>query len=306
MQRIIELRVKIPEIVLTHWFPDEQDALSFPLDKIKGTITLNLDPKRVKVLDYEVEDSYRCDSVLVRIEGRMSEGRTEREFLDVVCKLAVEYVNRLLSFFRNEMGQYWINLLHIHEHGLSWFLRESDAKWVDEIGTTRATIGGIMVPPGFEQADLFYRHVREMESEIDERKWERIRDFIQRGGSSDLAKSLIVNAEQYLAYSDPRMAIVEVQTAFEVFVHRLVKEYYQKKGKTQPNLEECGFKNILRDHLSKRVRRFERGVTQYDEWEAKVYRPRCDIVHIGRRVSSEEASEAISSVKAAIVYLYGD
>jgi hypothetical protein len=277
MQRVIELRVKIPEIVLTHWFPDEQDALSFPIDRMNGTITLNLDPKRVKVLDYEVEDSYRCDSVLVRIEGQMSEGRTEREFLDVVCKLAVEYVNRLLSFFRNEMGQYWINLLHIHEHGLSWFLRESDAKWVDEIGTTRATLGGIMVPPGFEQADLFYRHVRERESEIDERKWERIRDFIQRGGSSDLAKSLIVNAEQYLAYSDPRMAIVEVQTAFEVFVHRLVKEYYQKKGKTQPNLEECGFKNILRDHLSKRVRRFERGVTQYDEWEAKVYRPRCDI-----------------------------
>jgi len=244
MQRTIELRVKIPEIVLTHWFPDKQDALSFPLDEIKGTITLNLDLESVKVLDYEVDDdgeqypiSYGCNLILVRIEGQMSEGRTEREFLGVVCKLAIEYVNRLLSFFRNEMGQYWINLLHIHEHGLSWFLRESDAKWVDESGTTRVTIGGITVPPDIEQADLFYyRYRRWRESEIDEQKWEKVRDFIERGESSDLAKSLIVNAEQHLAYGDPRMAIVEAQTAFEVFVHRLVKEYYQKKGKTQPNL----------------------------------------------------------------------
>jgi hypothetical protein len=30
MQRIIELRVKIPEIVLTHWFPDEEDILANP------------------------------------------------------------------------------------------------------------------------------------------------------------------------------------------------------------------------------------------------------------------------------------
>jgi hypothetical protein len=286
MQRIIELRVKIPEIVLTYWFPGEQDALSFPLDQVKGTITLNLDPESVKVLDYEVDDSYGCDSILVRIEGQMSEGRTEREFLDVVCKLAVEYVNRLLSFFRNEMGQYWINLLHIHEHGLSWFLGESDAKWVDESGTTRATIGGITVPPDMEQADLFrYRYRRWRESEIDEREWQKIRDFIERGESSDLAKSMIVNAEQHLADGDLQMAIVEVQTAFEVFVHRLVKECYQKNDKTQPNLEECGFKNVLCDHLSRRVRRFERGVTQYDEWEAKAYRPRCDIVHRGRSVS---------------------
>jgi len=85
MQRTIELRVKIPEIVLTHWFPDKQDALSFPLDEIKGTITLNLDLESVKVLDYEVDDdgeqypiSYGCNSILVRIEGQMSEGRTER------------------------------------------------------------------------------------------------------------------------------------------------------------------------------------------------------------------------------------
>jgi len=220
MQRIIELRVKIPEIVLTHWFPDEQDALSFPLEKIKGTITLNLDPELVKVLDCEIDDdgeqypiSYGCNSILVRIEGQMREGKTEREFLNEICRLAVEYVNRLLSFFRNEMGQYWINLLHIHKGGLSWFLRESDARWVDESGTTRVTIGGITVPPDLEQADLFYRRV--MESEIDERKWEKICDFIERGESSDLAKSLIVNAEQHFTDGDLRMATVEAIAALE-------------------------------------------------------------------------------------------
>jgi hypothetical protein len=236
MQRIIELRVKIPEIVLTHWFPDKQDALSFPLDQIEGAITLNLDSGSVKVLDYEVDDdgeqypvSYGCDSALVRIEGQMSESTTEREFLNMICRLAVEYVNRLLSFFRNEMGQYWINLLHIHEHGLSWFLRESDARWVDESGTTRATIGGITVPSDIEQADLFYRHVREMESEIDERKWERIRDFIQRGGSSDLAKSLIVNAEQHFADGDLRMAAVEAIAALEVGLPCFVQERLENR-----------------------------------------------------------------------------
>jgi hypothetical protein len=234
MQRVIELCVKIPEIVLTHWFPDEQDALSFPLDKIKGTITLNLDPESVKVLDYEIDDdgeqypiSYGCNSVLVRIEGQMSESKTEREFLNEICELAVEYINRLLSFFRNEMGQYWINLLHIHKGGLSWFLTESGAKWVDESGTTKVTIGGITVPPGFEQADFFYRHVRE--SEIDEQEWKKIRDFIKRGESSDLAKRLIVNAEQHFADGDLRMATVEAIAAFEVGLPSFVQERLESK-----------------------------------------------------------------------------
>ncbi|MBM7846283.1 hypothetical protein [Herpetosiphon giganteus] len=122
-----------------------------------------------------------------------------------------------------------------------------------------------------------------------------------------LYEELLISARYYLSISNWRMACVEIQTCFEVFVSEIVREYYVKKGKTLnqiTNILDCGLKNLIKDHMNKVLsKQFDTNNPIYNDWLNKTYNIRNKIVHEGYQVAYEEAIESILAVEESLEYL---
>ncbi len=244
MKRTLQLHLEIPKIALKAWVPGDQDDLIFPFEKgkLRGTVFLNLDPQCVAYDDLEFDgfdadgkESFRpvgplvCSRVVMRVEGRSADHVTEEEFAEVAQQLTEEYLNRMLSYVRAELQQYWVDSTPIAKRKVNDFLRYARAKWIDELGeSTKAYRGvgfGIMhLIPG---SDHFYDHC----VELDEIKWQDVRAYIRRKEDNyTLSKTLLANAKQHFERGQYRVAAVEALSALEVALFPFVRERCERRG----------------------------------------------------------------------------
>ncbi|WP_428428647.1 hypothetical protein [Mammaliicoccus lentus] len=56
--------------------------------------------------------------------------------------------------------------------------------------------------------------------------------------------------ERAIYKADYNLAIIQIQTALEVFITRFLKGYYKLDEKLR-NILECGYANLIKDYLKK-------------------------------------------------------
>lgn len=208
---------------------------------------------------------------------------------------ALAYVNRLLRVYRLVTGDYYVPTLAMEdvEHYFGLGIADTQSQPVRAVWTPMGR--------GEPEVNLLPDKPPEQVCEI--------RNMLRTEAQIPQEEELLMSARDLLDTSSPRLAVVEAQTAFEVAVTRLVAEQYRDKGLSKEQIEEkleCGFKNLLADHISPKVARFREGMPVYDEYWSRTYVPRCELVHGDRLdISEEEAEQAIRSVEFALEYLTG-
>lgn len=263
MKRTLQLHLEIAKIALKGWVPGDQDDLTFPFEKgkLKGTVCLNLDRQGLDYddldfdgLDADGKESFRpvgpavCSRVVIRVEGRSADHVTEEEFAEVAQQLTDEYLNRMLSYVRAELQQYWVNLTPIAKRKANDFLRHARAKWIDELGeSTKAYRAvGIGIRPLIPGSDNFYDHC----VELDEIKWQDIRAYIRhKEDNYTLSKTLLANAKQHFERGQYRVAVVEALSALEVALFPFVKERCERRGISRTKLKDVDDKLTMSVHL---------------------------------------------------------
>lgn len=253
MKRSIELRLKITEIDLHHWMPTDQDAIVFPFQKgkLKGIVSLNLDPEAVKP-DYVVYGSGEqdwdvlpgsCNQVIVRIEAECDGEVSDREFLSAAQALTARYLNKMLSYVRIELGQYWISLTRISEWGLYYFLLQAQAKWMD--GHSEQVLDSWDIALATPPISDFYDH----SLALDKTRWESISHFIQEESEHDLAKMLMANAKQHFEDGNYRMAAVEALTSLDVGLTPFVRKRCKERGISYTKYDKTSRRIFISDYL---------------------------------------------------------
>ena len=117
---------------------------------------------------------------------------------------------------------------------------------------------------------------------------------------------LILNARRERYFENYRLAIVEAETAFEVYVDTILVSHYRREGLSEAEITsklEAGFKNLLKDHIPKVCREDFVGTTEHSDWKNKAYLRRNAVVHDGASANDLEAEEAINCVEAAICWM---
>ena len=122
-----------------------------------------------------------------------------------------------------------------------------------------------------------------------------------------LFEQIMINTHFQLRNNNWRTAIIEVQTAFEVFVMHHIRVHYLKNGYEETKVDrimKCGLINLINDHLQKITgKEFAKDQTNYDSWYDDTYMMRNRIVHNGEQPTKEEAIQAILGVEKAFTYL---
>jgi hypothetical protein len=141
-----------------------------------------------------------------------------------VIKSAVKYVNRLVTYFRSEKGQYWLEDYRYLYDSYLWDarnntpfhvvfkakvkVRDSEAEWVKWNPQCR----GILMMPG----DSEDKYVKREE-------WADIYDFVHSSRRPTLIPELLTNAENLANNEHRRSAIIEAVTALEVAINSFSK-----------------------------------------------------------------------------------
>ena len=139
-------------------------------------------------------------------------------------------------------------------------------------------------------------------------KLDVIKDMLEKDTKIPLNQELLLNAGDYYFYGNYKVAVIEAETAFEIFIHEFVSKHYRSKHKPENDikniLEQTGFKNLLIDHI-RILSKFDfANSTQYSNWEKNTYELRNKIVHQGKKdVSADGSLKAISTVSGTISFL---
>lgn len=135
----------------------------------------------------------------------------------------------------------------------------------------------------------------------------KIKKVLKENAKLPIFQEILFNAYDYHFYGDYRAAVIEANTAFQVFVENLIIDGYKNMGKNEDfikNQLDAGFKNLLKDHI-KKVRAHDFYSTPlYDDWEKLAYKVRNDVVHKGRNVTGDVSKIAIETTAKAIRFLH--
>lgn len=209
---------------------------------------------------------------------------------------ALDYVNRLLRVYRFVTADYYIPTLAMEDVDLYFGVAIADT------GATR--LRAVWTPKGRGEpgVNLLPDKTAEQVGEI--------KEMLRTGGPVPAAEELLMSARDLLDTASARLAVLEAQTAFELVVNRLVAQHYRDDGYSERQIEDkllrCGFKNLLRDHLSAKVKPFDAGMPVHDNYWAETYVPRNGLVHGTRtHITEAEAERAVRRVEEALEYLTG-
>ena len=118
----------------------------------------------------------------------------------------------------------------------------------------------------------------------------------------------MMNAHFHLQNWNWNIAIIEVETAFEVFINSKIRDYYLKNNFSESKVENimmCGLKNLIEHHLPKVTGKlFSKGQADYDNWSLNTNEMRNQVVHNGYESTEQEAKKAILGVENALTYLF--
>jgi|SRR5699024_7427315 len=119
--------------------------------------------------------------------------------------------------------------------------------------------------------------------------------------------------ERFFYLHDYNSAIIYYNTVFEVIIISFVKNYYTLLGLKSPEkikniIENCGLKNIIKDHFNKRLDDLKLTDAELikkmiDSYLKSGYVYRNDIVHSGASYGKKEAEETMLKIKDLVFML---
>ena len=110
--------------------------------------------------------------------------------------------------------------------------------------------------------------------------------------------------ERAIYKADYNLAIIQIQTALEVFITRFLEGYYKLDEKLR-NILECGYANLIKDHLKKIIDNSYVIKNCIDKYKKDYYPMRNKIVHEGLSYEREDAfkfQEIVSDIIKLITF----
>jgi len=134
----------------------------------------------------------------------------------------------------------------------------------------------------------------------------RIKNLLDKNYQISIEDELLINAKNEWFYDNFRIAVIEAETAFEVFIDEYIAKKYREKGISTLKIEnilKAGLENLLEDHVKKLSGYDFKNSNEYQEWKEKAYSIRNGIVHDGKSTNKPEAWNAIQSVSKTIHFI---
>lgn len=140
---------------------------------------------------------------------------------------------------------------------------------------------------------------------LDNAQLQKLQSIIQNDIQMDFEYELELNARDYLLFENYRMACVEIQSAVEYVISKIIRCDLEEDGKTESEISE-----ILDMQLSQ-LKPFLKNATtndifqsnEYRQWLERCYKVRNAVIHKGKTPTKQEATDAILYGKNYIVYL---
>jgi hypothetical protein len=267
MTRTLELRVQVPAILFRGWTPSEQDWTTVPFRKgaLTGEVSLRLDPEAIYAEEW-YEDGLvgeaSCDRVVVRIEGQCDSTISEEAWLRVAQELTDEYLNRMLSYIKSELQQYWVTTVPVSEWNLHLFIAKTSPKWLTESDQSevRSRYAAVIVDlPVMEFYDR--RHTLGTGAWADIGGWIDAQDV----DPALLAKTALANAKRSFEENNYAMAAIETITALDLAVPRFVKDRHSRQSISLPSTLSIGRSLTLLQSVLP-ARELDNWLSQQDAW----------------------------------------
>jgi hypothetical protein len=197
-------------------------------------------------------------------------------------------LNRLIEVYRVTMGEFYLEPVPFNE------------LWRYEVGT-------------IEDSGVLSRDVSVVQSygygitlARTARIPEEARHLLSSGDPLPVPRLLYLNAQRENLLENYRVAVIEVETAFEVMIDRIVAGYYRKQGHSESDIEkilDCGLRNVLRDHIPKCCGQQFVSTPEHAAWDTNLYRLRTAVVHDGAPVDGDQAGRALEAAEKALEWL---
>jgi hypothetical protein len=212
-------------------------------------------------------------------------------FPDYLLSKAIDIMNRLFSVCRGVKGDHYIRITRndIFSYNVFYF-DPSDKQKKESVsvpfGSNIISTSGALEPTN-EQLT-------------------RIREILSTNAHLPLFQELIFDAWDYHFYGNYRAAVIEVGTAFEIFIDNFIWNKYLQSGMSEVKIQkilETGLMNLLRDHIKKIAGHDFYSSQEFTNWERDAYQIRNETVHKGKKISENESTNAITTVSNTIWFI---
>lgn len=127
-------------------------------------------------------------------------------------------------------------------------------------------------------------------------------DFILKNNiKMTLEQELILNAQDYLLFENYRMACIEIQSAVEAVISKILEKYLTKNGKSEEEIAEILRKRL--DDLKPFIKEISPTMIdsiEWQNWKIKCYDTRNKVIHRRYIPNHNEAENAIKTGKSFI------
>lgn len=137
-----------------------------------------------------------------------------------------------------------------------------------------------------------------------------IRDFLKSQDEIPMAENLILNTYEYFDQGNYRLAIVEIETAFEAYIQSHLRTYFKNDSNMLAEIDRLGKGSITNLVKSKKMRPafngkpFHESTAEFIAWREKVADQRNLLVHgIESNVTKLEAIDAIRTIEETLEFL---
>ena len=225
--------------------------------------------------------------------GRVSFSKMFIEFPQRVEETEIEnatlrVINRIIDVYRYTKGEFFLERIPRTELRRLQIMTKLDNGQLDSEVIMREPQGAGVTLARF--ADIPSEAARILES----------------GDELPVHSILLLNARRERFFENYRLAIVEAETAFEVYVDTIIVSHYRREGLSEAEITsklDAGLKNLLKDHIPKVCGEHFVGTAEHSDWEKKAYHRRNAVVHDGASADDLGAEEAITCVEAAIHWM---
>lgn len=216
--------------------------------------------------------------------------------------LAIQATNRLLELYRFCVKEPHVKALTGRELRFDFrFVLLFNQNHPDETSSNFT----VKISPTNYWGDL-YPPFQNVPSVVEEDLRNRLKSLFQ----VPLAETLILNAYEYIAQGNYRLAIIEAETAFEAAVHHYLQIFYIQDPKMLSEIERLSkdsFTNLVKSRKLRPAfdgKKFTDNVPEFESWRKKVMERRNQLVHgKNETVTKQEAIDAINTIEQVLSLL---
>ncbi|MFO7679198.1 MAG: hypothetical protein R6X34_04035 [Chloroflexota bacterium] len=213
---------------------------------------------------------------------------------------AIESVNRLLNTYRYYSKEFHIKPLAGRELWFDFIFALLYNENPPDAKTSDFTIKYMPI--------MYWHDIYPQIENVSESIVSKIRKHLISTQNISLGESLLLNAYAYHDQGDYRLAIIEVETAFEATIHQHLQEFFKEDQTTFNKIEEIDkFTNLVKCKLCRpafKGKEFSENIPEFVLWRKNVMDLRNSIVHGDKiTVSEKEAHEAINIIENTLAFL---